>query len=315
MIIFEGSPGAGKSSLSQYLAHRLRDGGRDPVWVEEHELNEEWFDRFFEALDSEAGDAVAAGLECWRDLLAQVDADERTYLVDGAYFHTGVKSLLAHNCSAAQIDSYLDDLHRLLAPYQPVIVHLVGDVRAIMQHAIAERGPQWAAGIAEQIADYPCQAGKERSVAAMIDFFVTSQAELHRLAARYPFECWTIDTTARDWPGYQQSLAQRLDLSQPEAPVPAALEMSLEEYVGVYPTPDGFPDEFRHPLEVEMGKDGLRLHTIFLRNFRLVAQQRDSFAIAARPLELEFVRDETGRLTGLIYPFVPGQRFFCPKAS
>jgi hypothetical protein len=311
-MIFEGAPGAGKSSLSQYVAQLLGAAGEESVWIEEHELNDRWFGDFFDALDSDDADPVAAALACWRDLLAQIASDRRTYLIDGGYFHTTLKSLLAHNTSVERIDACVADLHALLAPHRPVLVHLGGDVAVILQHAIAERGPRWAANVAADIAGYPMQAGKGDSIDAMVDFFTASQAELDRIAASYPFERWQIDTTARDWPAYHRDLARRLGLPYIE-PSAARPELDLAAYVAVYRTPDFFPDAFRHPLEVEMGADGLRLHTGFLRNFRLIAEQPDRFAIAARPHAVEFVRNETGQLTGLIYPFVLDQRFFCPR--
>jgi hypothetical protein len=47
----------------------------------------------------------------------------------------------------------------------------------------------------------------------------------------------------------------------------------------------------------------------------LAEQGADRFAIAGRPLWLEFARDVQGRIQGVIYPFVPEQRFFCEKIA
>jgi hypothetical protein len=315
VVIFEGAPGAGKSSLSQFVAQQFKLSGYETVWLEEHELNDSWFGSFFDALDTARSDAIAAALDCWRALLAQIEADQRVYLIDGVYFHTALKCLLAYRYSSEQIEAYLVDLYKLLDPFKPILVHLTGDVATIMEYVIADRGQAWAANVAEAIADYPSQAGSDRSVAAMIGFFAASQAELTRIAQGYPFQYWPIDTTARDWPSYQEALAQRLDLPQIEAPQPQAEALDLAEYVGVYHTPEGFPEQFRHPLEVELTEGSLRLHMVFMRNFRLIASQKDHFAIAARPLTVEFVRNDEGKLIGLIYPFVPEQRFFCPKAD
>lgn len=314
MLIFEGAPGAGKSSLSQFVAQQFKANGFEPVWIEEHSLNDAWFAPFFEALDAES-DAIAAALECWRALLEEIASDQRVYLIDGVYFHTALKCLLAYAYRPEQIEAYLADLYTLLTPFQPILVHLKGDVARIMEHVIAERGQRWAAHVAEAIADYPSQAGSDRSVAAMINFFVASQADLERIAANYPFAYWPIDTTARDWPSYQQFLAQKLGLNQLEETKPEFEDFDLAEYVGIYHTPDGFPEEFRHPLEIELSEQALRLHMIFLRNFRLIAEQKDHFAIMGRPLKVEFVRNDQGELIGMIYPFVPDRRFFCPKVS
>lgn len=315
VMIFEGAPGAGKSSLSQFVAQQFKANGYDQLWLEEHDLNDNWFGPFYDALDTSESDAIAAALSCWRALLAQIASDQRIYLIDGVYFHTALKCLLAYKHSPEQIEAYLAELHSLLEPFRPILVHLKGDVGKIMQQVIEDRGQRWAANVAEAIADYPSQAGSDRSMAAMIDFFAASQAELARIAQSYPYEYWPIDTTDRDWPRYQQLLLQRLGLIEQAEPEQQLEALDLQEYVGVYYTPEGFPEEFRHPLEVELSEQGLRLHMVFMRNFRLIARHKDHFAIVARPLEVEFVRNDEGQLIGMIYPFVPDQRFFCPKAA
>lgn len=52
---------------------------------------------------------------------------------------------------------------------------------------------------------------------------------------------------------------------------------------------------------------------VFMRNFRLIGLEADRSAILGRPLEVEVVRDDDAEIIGVIYPFVPEQRFFCPK--
>jgi len=314
VLIFEGAPGAGKSSLSQYVAERMKASGEEPVWIEEHDLNDIWFDRLFQALD-EKGDAVGAALECWRALLVRIDEDQKTYLLDGAYFHTALKSLLSYGYDIPAIEAYLAGLHRLFLPHEPILVHLTGDTSAILRSVIAERGALWAANLAAEIAAYPRQHGGDDDEEAMIDFFVASQRELAAFAQRYPFKVWTLDTTGRDWSSYQKSLADWLDLDGPGATESLAPATDLAEYVGIYQTPEFFPEAFRHPLTVELSENGLRLHTVFMRNFRLVPREADRFAIAGRPLQLDFVRDETGQISGAIYPFVPDERFFCARKS
>jgi hypothetical protein len=89
----------------------------------------------------------------------------------------------------------------------------------------------------------------------------------------------------------------------------------LAQYAGMYQTPAYFPPAFNHPFQVEHTPQGLRLHMVFMRNFRLIEQGTDQFAIMSRPLVMEFVRDEQAKIVGAIYPFVPEQRFFCPKTA
>lgn len=311
LLLFEGAPGSGKSSLSQFVAQQLQAADTRVHWLEEHALNEQVFGPFFDALEQPNADLIAVLLDCWRTFCAQIASGTAIYCVDGAFFHSTLKLLLAYRASEVSIADYLQSLYQLLRPFQPRLVLLMGDTAAIMQAAIDERGARWAANVAADVAEYPIQQSQPSDVASMIAFFVESQRQLVRYAADFPFAQLHLDTTARDWTAYQREVCAWLDL--PIRFEERSVELVLEQYVGIYQPPAHFPPEFNHPLEVELTADGLRLHTVFLRNFRLTALQHDRFALAGRPLTLEFVRDDLGILVGAIYPFVPEQRFLCTK--
>lgn len=145
----------------------------------------------------------------------------------------------------------------------------------------------------------------------MISFFVESQRQLEAIAATCPFAYRRIDTTKRAWEQYQRTVCAWLEI--PMRIEQRAPSGDFAQYVGTYQPPAYFPPAFNHPFEVELTPDGLRLHMVFMRNFRLIEQDTDSFAIAGRSAQLEFVRDPQGQVQGAIYPFVPDQRFFCEK--
>lgn len=314
LLFFEGPPGAGKSSLSQFVAQQLQVAGCPVTWLEEHTLNDTHFTPFLNALAGSATDALPTLLMCWRHFLEEVQATNAIYCLDGAFFHATLKLLFAYNYTTSQIGDYLATLYDLLAPLHPPLIHLTGDVAAIMRAIIAERGERWAALVAAGVAAYPCL--QEQALAepeGLIRFFVDSQQQLETVAAHYPFAYYRLDTTTRHWPHFQRELCSWLGITI--QPLAAQTTDDLTQYAGIYQTPTAFPPEFNHPFTVEVTPDGLRLHMGFMRNLRLVAQARDCFAIASRPAVLEFVRDEQAQLVGAIYPFVPGHRFFCAKIS
>lgn len=312
LLFFEGPPGAGKSSLSQFVAQQLQLASVPVTWLEEHTLNDTIFAPFLEALAEPATEAIPVLLTCWQRFLAEVQATTAIYVLDGAFFHSTLKLLFAYNYVDRQIADYLATLYELLAPLHPPLIHLTGDVAAIMRTIIAERGERWATLVAAGVVTYPCRQGQSMAAPEqLIGFFVDSQRQLATVAAHYPFAYYRLDTTARQWPQYQQELCAWLGIAMQAQPDQATGD--LTEYIGVYQTPAAFPPQFNHPFTVEATPDGLRLHMGFMRNLRLVAQEYDHFAIAGRPAVLEFVRDEQRRLIGAIYPFVPEHRFFCTK--
>lgn len=316
LLLFEGAPGAGKSSLSQYAAQQLRAHGRAVRWVEEHDLIDSYLAPFERALDAGASDSyVPALLGCWRALAGDVAAGEAVFVLDGAFFHCTGKRLLASELPADRIEAVYRELAGLLAPLQPLVVHLTGDDERIVRGEIAERGEQWAEAVAADVAGYPYQRARGRAgIDGMVRFFVESQLVLRGLLAAWPHRVLSIDTTERRWPSYQRALLGALGLDE-RAQAPPAPPAALDRFVGVYRPPDSFPEPYRRPFSVEAGGDGLLLHMPFRRGFRLVPCGAATFAIQGRPLQLEFLLDESGRVTGAIYPFTPGRRFECAKVG
>ncbi|BCL75596.1 hypothetical protein JHS3_13320 [Jeongeupia sp. HS-3] len=311
ILFFEGAPGAGKSCLSQHLARQLEEAGRCVLWLEEHTLNESVFAPFLAQIGRDPDAAIASLLACWRNLLARIDQSAGLFCLDGAFFHSTIKVLLAHDVPRSGIDAYLHALYPLLTRFQPCLIHLVCDVERILRATIVERGHAWAALVAADVAAYPVQrALQQTGESGLIAFFVESQLQLAMIATGYPFARLDIDTTSRDWAGYQAVLCAALGVRPNE---PAPFEDNLSQYAGIYQPPNGFPDAYRQPFQVEPVGDGLRLHMGFMRNFRLAPLARDRFAIIGRPLEVEFIRDDEGRVCGVIYPFVPDQRFVCER--
>jgi hypothetical protein len=312
IYFFEGPPGAGKSSLSQWVAQQLTAAGSPVIWLEEHTLNDTIFNGFIAALEADQTAAISVLLADWQRFLDGVGAGDAIYCLDGAFYHSTLKLLYAYNYHAAQIADYLAALYELLTPFAPPLIHLTGDVPTILRTIIAERGERWGTIVAAGVAAYPCLQGQASPDAAtLVRFFAESERYFDAVAAAYPFANYRCYTTARNWARVQQDLADWIGIS-----VQLTVQQStgdLAQYVGVYQTPAEFPPEFNHPFAVEQTTEGLRLHMGFMRNLRLVAQDGDCFAIAGRPNTLEFVRDKQATVVGAIYPFVPDHRFFCAK--
>jgi len=311
LLFFEGPPGGGKSSLSQYVAQQLQAACIAGDWIEEHTLDST-FEAFFDALETAPAEAISTLLAGWHQLIEPLRTSSTICCLDGAFFHSTLKLLLAYDYDQVQITQYVQTLYNLFTPFTPRLIHLTGDADHIMQATIAERGLTWATNVANDVAQYPCQQRLGLSgIEGMIEFFIESQRQFEAIAATFPFASHRLDTTARAWDQYEQIVCAWLDI--PFTTEQRTPSCDIAQYTGTYQTPANFPPAFNHPFEVEQTPDGLRLHMVFMRNFRLIEHTPDCFAIAGRPLQLEFVRDAEGNIQGVIYPFVPEQRFFCEK--
>lgn len=315
LIMFDGPPGAGKSSLSQFLAGQLEQNNVPVRWVQESALENTFFSRFMESLEQNDGKAVDTLLRCWEDMVEEIAAGETTFIIDGAYFANSTKFLRAANTPPSELERYQRRVDKLLKPISPWLVYLRGDTQRIVRTVIAGRGDNWGAMIAADVQDYPYQQERNRTgIDGMVEFFVDSYIFFENLLQTCPLHAIIIDTTGRDWSTYQSLLLQKVGLQQADTPVSFELE-SLKEYTGIYRPPDFFPAPYHNPFEVAAMEDGLVLHMYFLRNIALSPLSPTVFALRGHAEQLEFAKDEQGRITGVIYPFVTATKHFCKKVE
>ena len=73
LLFFEGPPGGGKSSISQFVTQQLQASHTPVDWIEEHTLNSTVLAAFFDALDTAPAEAIAALFVGWRQIIDRLD--------------------------------------------------------------------------------------------------------------------------------------------------------------------------------------------------------------------------------------------------
>lgn len=308
-LFFEGAPGSGKSSFSEYCAIQYQQQGQAMRWYEEHELDQSFFNRLYDLLENRPQAALEELLKFWQLLIDR----QESACFDGVFFHCSIKLLYAFGWSEQQIFDYLDQLYPMLEAYQPRLIWLRQSTADSLAFAIAQRGEEWGDAVAEAVNnDYPIQVQRKlQGRSGLVQFFNETQDLLGRIIEKSPFDTLIIDVSGQQWATYQQILCEWLKL--PQTPIFSDPDLDLSEYNGKFMPPDSFPLEFRKMFEVELIDDELRLHMGFMRNFRLRPLEPDSFAIIGRPQKLRFHRDSNGTIIGAIYPFVQHIDVLCNK--
>lgn len=310
LILFEGPPGAGKSTLSEYLANQLQLHDVQTDWIEEHMLESRYLMPFL----NEEEHRVEALIQCWTNLAAEIAGRPGVTIMDGGYFGNTTKFLIAKGVAQAQIDAYVARLHQLLQPLNPLVVYLSGNVEQIMQRAIQVRGQNWAEMIATDVAGYPYQQALGRTgLDGMVAFFVDSYRYLDAILPTCPWPQVQINTADAAWSTYQTDLLTALGIT--ELPIPKPLQVDPSCYVGTYRPPASFPEPYNQPFQVEATQAGLMLHMYFRRNFQLVPQTATHFRIRSAPWQVEFLLNEHGEAHAVVYPFVTGTRHLCVRQT
>lgn len=313
-LIFEGPPGAGKSTMAEFAADQLSLSGSPVEFLDEMTLDRVHFAGFLERLRVDLSDAATTLLAEWERVIDTFRADGRHFILDGAYFGNTMKYLLGQGMPLGDLHRLVVEVEDRLAAVDPVIINLTGDTGRIVRRAISERSDSWARSIAPTVNAYPYQQTRGRSgVDGMVHFFIDSYEVLNGILSRSALRHVSIDTADGNRSQVEDEVLKLIGVGR-RIP-PAGPCISPDRYVGCYQPPEGFPEPFNTPFAIEAVNGELRLHMVFCHNIRLVPESPTCFKMRASNLKVEFVLDEQDNVTHAVYPWPVGARFLCKRVS
>lgn len=125
LILIEGLPGSGKSSLAEWLCEHINAQGTPATWVPELERDHPVIDRstMRTASASGYGDRCIAR---WAEFSNAVQRLEprKTIILDACLFQSTVRFLVEYEHGADEIDRYLPTVEGFLAPLYPIVIYL-----------------------------------------------------------------------------------------------------------------------------------------------------------------------------------------------
>ena len=150
LIMVTGSgPGAGKSTMTEFLAEQLTAQGVPVRCLREDDAAHlDAFAPMRESFRKGFPDAVDALLAASGNLVRESAATPRVHLVDallpGYHYLFGLYPAL-------RIASYNLDLYKALCSMRPMIVYLKSDIESAFRRAVEERGPEWLGAFLKRI--------------------------------------------------------------------------------------------------------------------------------------------------------------------
>lgn len=314
VLLFEGAPGAGKSTLSEFVAEQLHLNGLRAEWLEEHVLAGTHFADFSRELEINPHKAVDLLLRDWDRLIAQWRLTEGVFLLDGAYFGNTLKFLLAHGIAPDQLQQVAAEVDTRLMQVDPLVVNLCGETGRIFGRAIDQRSRNWAQYIARDVEEYPFQRVRARTgINGMTEFFIDAYRLFDQILEQSSIPRIAIDVEQGDWKAAEDLLLVALGVSR-RTPS-AALPVDFSRYTGTYRPPGNFPEPYNTPFAVESVGNELRLHMVFHHNYHLVPESLTHFRVRTKPWTVEFLLNEEGNATAVIYPFLTRSRHLCARIS
>jgi molybdopterin-guanine dinucleotide biosynthesis protein len=175
VILIEGLPGSGKTSLAEWLCAQTRSHGVAASWIPELQRDHPVIDRPTMRTAKTPGyaDRCIARWEAFAGRL-QACADLDVAILEGCLFQSTVRFLVEYERSDHEIRAYLPAVERCLAPLCPHLIYLTQtDVASYLQGEVVRRkGEEIVSRIATYSATTPFSVSRGlREKAAFVSLY------------------------------------------------------------------------------------------------------------------------------------------------
>jgi Adenylylsulphate kinase len=225
MIMVDGLPGSGKSTIAEYVTRELEQRGipcrllreREP----DHPLNVggEWHPsgrttgvRMFAAYT--VGSFVEESLARWNAFAAEVMGSERVNILDSYPFQNSVRVLLQMDADPLTLATYRACVAEKAAGLAPVLIYLdPGDAERAMREITGQRGPAWTDYAIDVVTDCPYASSRGlRGLNGAIAILRLYKHVLDEAVARSPFPTLVLSACHHRWPDCHAKIREFLGL-------------------------------------------------------------------------------------------------------
>jgi len=307
VILIEGLPGSGKSTMAHFLQRHLAAHDVPSTWwyeeVKGHPLY--LFDdaaSVQRVLDDLAtGDyphVIAAALDRWRHFVEAVQSSDRVVLLDSCLFGYLTWTLFPFNVPLAAIYEYLKEVERIIRAVNPSLIYLYQrDVPAALARICARRGGTTEERLIRNATDSPY--GTERQLhgfAGMATLWTDYRLFTDEAFARVGFAKLAIENSAGDWAGDERQVVRFLGLPEMQGRLFSADQ--IERFTGTYQYRE---NGIERSCAVFVQDDALfldGLSHVWPRS-RLIARADMLFDIESLPFVVTFTEDASGSIEGM----------------
>lgn len=176
VVLIEGLPGSGKTSLAEWLGTRLGAAGLRATWVPELQRDHPVIDRATLRTARSPGyaDRCVARWACFAARSRDAQAPQ-VQILEGCLFQGTVRFLVEHERPAAEAERYLAGVVSCLAPLRPALVYLTQpDPHAYLRDEFVRRKDEAYVGrIARYSSSVPfCTTRGLTGMAALVALYV-----------------------------------------------------------------------------------------------------------------------------------------------
>lgn len=295
LVLVEGNPFTGKSTLSEYIALQLGLNGHAAEWVSEGMMLDKYFPHVLEALDGTQPVSEEVLWADWNAFVQTVESAPVVFVVDAAISYAAVYPLLEQDRPHSTILAMVTRIAELCTPLYPRVIHLMGDQDQLARASIVERGVKWEKQLIDQSDAAPYQKARGRSgIEGAIAFLEETQELTDMVLEASGWQPLTLDVTSADRETNRRAVLSFLGISEVQV-APPTLAAPLQAFTGTYTqedpdNPDGNIGTGNiGTLELRIEQDQLVLYQPDMRLGSLVPVSATRFHLTATSLNVEFV--------------------------
>ena len=304
VILVEGMPGTGKSTVSQFINLQLHANGRPSNWC--HEERAAHPVRLFYEPDRHLSwsDYSEEAASRWQSYAQELHGQDQIPVLDAAILQNHVRSMLLFDCDRNAILDLVCRIESLIASLDPVLIYLrPNDIERNFRDVVDVRGERMLELWIEDHDKFPYT---RRAQSGGYPGFIAFWREFGEISDRV-FEGLAISKLRQnlsrdDWDERYREILDFLDVPLPsDFSAPPDLERFTGKYVRLDDrTGSGVMLQARDgcliasvnqpTIDVHRGPIGC------FREVRLIPKGKKRFYVAAWPHEVQFTEDRTGAI-------------------
>ncbi len=308
LILFEGLPGAGKSTMAQWATLQLQQQGiKARWWYEEAKHHPLYLFQDVQGIPVLVSELyfgcyerfIAATLARWQTLIEDIVSSDEVVALDSCFFNHSICSLLLADVPRGVIADFVLRIAEAVSPTKPRLIYFYQqDIGQALRRVCSMRGKQIEQSYVGRVARSPYGWGRGLSgFTGLVTYWQEYQTLADQLYGRIDCAKLSIENSGGDWPAYRRQVASFLDLCSAEA-VSTPTDY-LARFVGTYSGYDG--DE---ACEAEVALEQGHLYVCGLpplwpRN-RLLSKSHNVFQAESWPLDVIFEEDDGGVIRSLM---------------
>jgi hypothetical protein len=206
LILIEGLPGSGKSTVATSISSKLTELG-----VGHYSYLETTAKKPIKLLDPLSATYRQDLLAQWERLVAQ--SDEHTIVLESAFWQGTVDPMIGNNYPRAEIIAITDSVNSIVEPLKPKLIYLChADVDSHIRWIFNSRGEKWAGEIVERDLRLPYHRDRGHcDISGLVEFFEDCQKLTDELYDRVPFQKTKICNPHQGWERVHREISGVVD--------------------------------------------------------------------------------------------------------